>query len=57
MANHMKACSCRACRRGLRTPSGSAEVQRGIRKARHAAKQALRRGDTPDPAFSIGYTD
>ena len=57
MANHMKVCSCRACRRGLRTPSGSAEVQRGIRKARHAAKQALRRGDTLDPAFSIGYTD
>jgi hypothetical protein len=57
MANHMKVCSCRGCKCGLRTPSGSSEARRVVRAARHKAKQALRRGDTPEPVFSLGYTD
>lgn len=57
MANHMKRCSCRSCRRGLRTPSGSNTAKREVRRARHAAKAALRRGDEPSPVFSVGYTD
>jgi len=57
MANHMKLCSCKTCRRGLHSPSGSEVARQAVRGARRRARQALRRGDTPDPIFGVGYTD
>jgi len=57
MANHMKRCNCIHCRSGLRTPTGSATARHAVRKARHAAKAALLRGETPEPVFSLEYTD
>ena len=57
MANHMKLCGCRHCRRGLHTPNGGEIARHAVRGARRRAKQALRRGETPDPVFGVDYTD
>lgn len=57
MGNHMKGCSCRRCRSGMHTKYGSKLLQKLIRSARRKAKEALRRGDEPDPCASRGFTD
>jgi hypothetical protein len=57
MGNHMKGCGCRRCRSGMHTKWGSRVLKRFIRSFRRTAKQALRRGEEPPPARSIGYTD
>ncbi len=53
----MKGCGCRMCRRGMHTKGGGWLVQKAIRKARHAAKVKLRRGEEAEMKFSIGWTD
>jgi hypothetical protein len=53
----MKGCNCRRCRSGMHTKYGSRLLQKLIRSARRAAKEALRRGEEPVPCTSRGYTD
>lgn len=56
--NHMKFCGCRGCRVGMHRGSwGGAVVRRAVRRFRHAAKVALKRGDTPDRIAGVPYTD
>ena len=50
-------CSCRMCRRGLRTKSRSEAVKRKIRAARRKAKLDLKLGRELDTKVAIGYTD
>ncbi len=57
MANHMKFCGCRSCRRGMHTKSGGEVVKKAVRKARRSAKRKLKRSEEPDPKSSVGYTD
>jgi hypothetical protein len=57
MPNHMKRCSCKACRRGLHTKRGSDVARRKVRVARRQAKLALKVGKVPDKVFSVPYTD
>lgn len=57
MPNHMKFCGCKMCRAGRHTSWNRHMIQQVIRKARRLAKQALRRGDTPDDKHSVPYTD
>ncbi|MFO0930372.1 MAG: hypothetical protein U0736_25650 [Gemmataceae bacterium] len=57
MGNHVKGCSCRSCKFGMHTKTGSRVVQKVIRRARRLAKEALRRGEEPVPCVSRGFTD
>ena len=57
MGNHLKGCGCRRCRSGMHTKFGGKQVQKVIRSVRRTAKQALRKGEEPPPAKSVGYTD
>ena len=50
-------CSCRQCRRGLRTASESKKATLKVRAARRAAKQAIKQGKEPEAKVSLGYTD
>ena len=53
----MKMCSCRTCRRGLRTKGGSDLVRQAVRSERRKAKTELKQGKTPANNFSVEYTD
>lgn len=57
MPSPLKFCGCRTCRRGMHTKTGGSYVKKVVRRARRAAKRALRRGEEPVPAVSVGYTD
>jgi hypothetical protein len=57
MGNHLKFCSCRQCRKGLRSKAGGEEVRATIRKDRKAVKAALRQGDEAQRKTSVPYTD
>lgn len=50
-------CSCRHCRRGLRTKYMSEVVTKKVRKARRKAKQAVKHGEEPETRVKVGYTD
>jgi len=50
-------CSCRMCRRGLRTKCTSKLVTKKVRAARRKAKQDLRAGKEPDTKVMLPYTD
>ena len=41
----------------MHTKFGGKQVQKVIRSVRRTAKQALRKGEEPPPAKSVGYTD
>lgn len=52
-------CHCRACRRGLRTPSMSYIVRKKVKAARSKTKMLIRLGkfdDLPTKIY-VGYTD
>ena len=58
MSNHLKKCSCKACRKGLHTKAGGTTARAAVRKARKAVKAALKKGDDDPPrAASMTYTD
>ena len=57
MANHIKFCSCKACRAGRHTPASKAKTRRLVRGNRRATKMALRKGHEPVACVSGGYTD
>lgn len=50
-------CSCRSCRRGLRTRCQSKLVVLKVRAARHRAKQDLKEDKEPETRVLVGYTD
>ncbi len=50
-------CSCRQCRRGLRSTNESKRVTLKVRAARRKAKQELKRGNEPETRVRVGYTD
>lgn len=50
-------CSCRHCRRGLRTKRESKKATLKVRAARRKAKQDLKRELEPDTRVKLGYTD
>jgi hypothetical protein len=50
-------CSCRMCRRGLRTKCVSQMVTKKVRAARHKAKQDLKAGKEPETKIRLPYTD
>lgn len=63
MANHLKACSCKACRYGMHhTSYGATIVRKAVRNFRHDTKAALRAikngKDVEIPMIAyVGYTD
>ncbi len=57
MPNHMKACGCRQCRKGMHTKAGGATVRAAVRKKRKAVKAALKKGTEPPDKGSVPYTD
>lgn len=50
-------CSCKHCRRGLRTKKESKKAQLKVRAARRRAKQDVKRGVEPETKVKLGYTD
>jgi hypothetical protein len=54
MGNHFKFCNNERCRTGMRASLGEAVLKRTVRRIRRAAKRALRLGEEPAPAVSIG---
>lgn len=57
MSNHMKFCSCRACRDGLHRGKGrNFMVRKTARKFRYKTKDALKKGKEPPNCISVGYT-
>ena len=56
MPNHLKKCSCTACRRGLHTKSGSVIAKAAVRANRRAVKAALVKGEEPPKVSSLPYT-
>jgi len=57
MSNHLKFCSCRACRAGRHRPGSKSEIKRASRRLRRNAKAALAKGKEPPPKTSVSYTD
>jgi hypothetical protein len=57
MPNHIKFCSCHACRRGKRTPAVKAVTRNKVRSNRHAVKVQLVTGGETPKCISAGYTD
>ncbi len=57
MANHIKFCSCKACRAGRHAPANKARIRRAVRNNRRGVKVALRLDREIPRAFSVGYTD
>ena len=55
--NHMKFCSCKACKAGRHCANCKARTKRATRGARHAAKTDLAKGKTPNKTISVPYTD
>jgi len=53
----VKFCGCPSCKRGMHTPTGGEVVRAAIRKNRHNAKVALKKGN--EVTFTVGceYTD
>jgi len=57
MSNHLKFCSCRACKAGRHRPGSKSEIKRASRRLRKSAKQALAKGEEPPSKTSVTYTD
>ena len=57
MANHIKFCSCKACRSGRHAPASKAKIRQAVRHNRRAVKVALRLDREAPRCFSVGYTD
>jgi hypothetical protein len=58
MPNHMKFCGCKWCRAGRSTAWSKRAVRAIVRKMRHNARRALKRGDDDvDTTESVPYTD
>lgn len=57
MSNHLKFCSCKACRAGRHRPGSKSVIKRATRKLRHGAKQALAKEQEPSDKISVSYTD
>lgn len=55
--NHIKFCSCKACKAGKHSPRSKAVTRNKIRGNRHAVKNALRNGQEPAKVISAGRTD
>jgi hypothetical protein len=57
MSNHLKFCSCRACKAGRHRPGSKSEIKRASRRLRRNAKAALDKGQEPPSKTSVSYTD
>lgn len=57
MSNHMKFCSCQACKRGRHSKFGKTIVRQITRRFRRLTKQSLQKGEDPPKIISVPYTD
>ena len=57
MTTHMKFCSCKACKAGRHRAGAKSTTKRAVRRFRHKAKAAVKKGEEPPTATSIPYTD
>jgi len=57
MPNHMKFCGCRACRAGRHRPFNKFIIRLANRVFRRKAKEALKKGETPNNKTTVTYTD
>ncbi len=57
MSNHLKFCSCKACKAGRHRPGNKTVIKRASRKLRHGAKQAIATGQEPPDKTTVSYTD
>jgi hypothetical protein len=57
MSNHLKFCSCKACKAGRHRPGNKTRIKQASRKLRHGTKAAIKAGKEPAAKTGVDYTD